>query len=172
VNRSAPLLAASTLLLGVTVAPAQIAIPFDVDDLVRALLHSRGDTSRSARIALRDTESGLGASLELGAGGRDELVAMFSFERAARGLYVHTVRLRDDAGRVVGLRVIDQRPLGSAGRGELVVALLPPHELDWWAAAAGMQVTLDGWDQTFAASLDDKQLRKIQAFRDRRQPPP
>lgn len=170
-SRSAPLLAASTLLLGVTAAPAQIAIPFDIDDLVRALLQRSGDTSRSARIALRDTESDLGAWLELGAKGR-ELVAMFSFERAARRIYVHTVRLRDDAGRNLILRVIDHRPLGAAGRGELVVALLPPSELDWWADAASMQVTLEGWDQSFSAALDHKQLRKIQAFRDRRPAPP
>jgi hypothetical protein len=173
VFRAKPLLAASALLLGgAALAPAQIGIPVEgITDLVRALIQRRGDTSRSARMALRDAESGLDAWLELGAGPRDEIVALFSFERDGRGLYVHTVRLRDAAGRVVRPRVIDLRPLGTEGRGEMVAAQLPSGELDWLAEATSIEITLEGWDQAFRATLDDKSLRKVRTFRDRRAQP-
>lgn len=171
--RSAPLLAASTLLLGgAGFAQAQLAIPVEgITELVRALIQRRGDTTRSQRVSLRDPDSGLDAWLELGAGPRDEIVALFSFEREGRGIYVHTVRLRDVAGRVVRPRVIDLRPLGTEGRGEMVAAQLPADGLDWLADATAIEVTLEGWEHSFHASLDEKALRKLAAFRDRRAPP-
>jgi hypothetical protein len=163
-------IAASTLLVGAAgIATAQIAIPVDIDDLVRALLSRRGDTTRSARMTLRDERGGSAAALELGAGPSDQIVAIFSFGRSEREIYVHTVRFEDAAGRVVRPRIVDHRPLSTSSSGELVVAQLPDGELDWLADASGMHVTLEGWDQSFAAMLDDRSLRKIRAFRDRRQ---
>jgi hypothetical protein len=170
VNCSRPLIAASTLLVGTAgIAAAQIAIPANIDDLVRALLSRRGDTTRSARMTLRDDRNGTAVVLELGAGPSDEIVAIFSFGRSEREIYVHTVRFRDAAGRVVRPRIVDHRPLSTSSSGELVVAQLPDGELDWLADASVIHVTLEGWDQSLNAMLDDRSLRKIRAFRDRRQ---
>ena len=100
--------------------------------------------------------------------GIGQLEALDDIERDGRGIYVHTVRLRDAAGRIVRPRVIDLRPLGTEGRGEFVAAQLPSDGLDWLAAASSIEITLEGWDKAFHAALDEKSLRKVRAFRDRR----
>jgi hypothetical protein len=162
------LLATSSLLLAAAgPAPAQIAIPIDVDDLVRMLLQRRPDERRSARIRLRDAATGTRVWFELGAGRGDEIVALFSFERDARRLYIHTVRFRDHQDRILRPRVIDLKPLGSPGLGEVVALDLPDGALDWLAAASTVEVTLEGWEHTFTAVLEEPSLRKVREFRDR-----
>ena len=145
------------------------SIPVEgIYDLVRGLLARRADTSRSERIRLEDSADGLDASLEIAAGGERELFGVFSFGPTGRKLFVHTVRFRDSAGRAVVPRVIDLKPLGEQGRGELVVAQIPADELDWLADATSLEVELQGWDVTFDGAIDEKGVRKIRAFRDRR----
>jgi hypothetical protein len=145
------------------------SIPVEgIYDLVRGLLARRADTSRSERIRLVDSADGLDASLEIAASGERELFGVFSFGPTGRKLFVHTVRFRDSAGRSVLPRVIDLKPLGEQGRGELVVAQIPAAELDWLADATSLEVELQGWEVTFDGAIDEKGVRKIRAFRDRR----
>lgn len=156
--------------LGSSTLPAAAqSIPVEgIYDLVRGLLARRADTSRSERIRLVDSADGLDASLEIAAGGERELFGVFSFGPTGRELFVHTVRFRDNTGRAVVPRVIDLKPLGEQGRGELVVAQIPADELDWLADATSLVVELQGWDVTFDGAIDEKGVRKIRTFRDRR----
>lgn len=173
VMRLKALLAISLAMLGglglATRSAGGQSIPVEgIYDLVRGLLARRADTSRSERIRLVDSADGLDASLEIAVSGERELFGVFSFGPTGRKIFVHTVRFRDSAGRAVLPRVIDLKPLGEQGRGELVVAQIPAAELDWLADATSLEVELQGWDVTFDGAIDEKGVRKIRAFRDRR----
>jgi hypothetical protein len=173
-TRFQALLATSlAMLCALEISPSRAAaaqgLPVEgIYDLVRGLLARRADTTRSQRIRIADAEDDLDAWLEIATGDERAIFGLFSFGPTGRKLFVHTVRIRDGAGRVVLPKVIDLRPLGEQGRGELVVAQIPAGELDWLADATSLEVQLRGWDVTFDSGIDEKGRSKIRDFRDRR----
>lgn len=164
---------ASVLVLAALVlappVPAQVPIPaIDLYDLVRSLLsrRGRGDAPATKEISLQDQASGRKASLRISDEG-DSLVLVVTFPTCRERLFAHTIRITTDAGATLVPQIMKLDALSDEGEGEVLVALLELDDLDLLADATTLQVTIQGWDETFASTLDAKEIEKIRRYRDR-----
>lgn len=145
-----------------------VAQGIDLGPLLRNLFDGRSaDKPKTSKaIRLEDAESGRRARLLLVDEGNSPLLVL-QFEPAHERLLPHTVRLHlDDEAET--LRVMELQLSRDHGEPEVVVTLLPPEQLERLAQASRAGLTLEGWDETFAATLDEKDLGKVSKFWERR----
>jgi hypothetical protein len=146
-------------------AAAQLMLPVgDLAKLVRKLLAARRDgVIASKRVRLRDDASGRGAILQIADDGSGTLALLLTFNVVGEPLHVHTVSIGLDDDESLYLTLFRVPPEGRAKQ-EIVGAQLEEEDLDRIAAATRVVVTARGWDETFVATLDAKELEKIRRY--------
>ncbi|HVS65035.1 MAG TPA: hypothetical protein VMT85_16200 [Thermoanaerobaculia bacterium] len=144
----------------------------DLARLVRRLLSSRREGVRaSKRVRLTDPDSGRKASLLIADDGTGTLALLLTFTMAGEPLHVHTVSVALDDGESLFLELFRVPPEGRDNR-EIVGARLELADLERLAAAVSVTVTARGWDESFVAILDAKELDKIRRFHEKREGAP
>jgi hypothetical protein len=142
----------------------------DLARLVRRLLAGRRDgVTASKRARLEDPSSGRKATLVIADDGSGTLALLLTFDGAGEPLHVHTVSVAPADGESLYLELFRVPPEGRAGQ-EIVGARLEPADLERLARAEIVTVTARGWDETFVATLEDKELEKIRRFEEKRRP--
>jgi hypothetical protein len=161
----------SGLTLGgaLSAAPAQegpgLLLPVgDLARLVRKLLAARREGVRaSKRMRLSDPSSGRTATMLVADDGTETLALLLTFEVVGEPLHVHTVSVTSDDGESLYLELF-RAPVADRRNREIVGARLDASDLERLAAATSVTVTARGWDETFTATLDTRELEKIRRF--------
>lgn len=159
------------VLMMFVVAPAtsQIGVDYDtakqVAGLVKNLLKKGDGNEVSKGIRLTDAETGKRASLRLVS--HRDVALMFTLEFAAADdrIFPHTLRITADETRLTP-RLLDIRESRDEDDPELVLAPLSTKQLDTLVAADSVEIYLRGWDEEFAAIVDEKGMGKLRKFRD------
>lgn len=140
----------------------------DLAPLIRGLLDGRSaDKSAASKpIRLEDEASHRKARLRVVDEG-DSPVLVMELVPSGERLLPHTASLEVD-GQASGLRILDLQLSRDHAEPEVVVMLLPAAQLSALTQAARAVLTLHGWDETFTAVIESKDLEKIRSFSDRR----
>jgi hypothetical protein len=117
-------------------------------------------TVPSTHVRVEDEDSKRRARLRVVVEEGGSTLLFIELDRAHERLLPHTVTLEVD-GDSIGLRVLELQLSHDRREPEVVVVMLEEGQLEELAGGIQATLTLQGWEETFTATLEEKGMRRI-----------